>query len=913
MSNKILNRLVAFGVFLVTAIVYIKTLSVTVVFWDVGEFCSASYLLQVPHPPGSPLFLLVARVGSMLPFFSDLAARMHVTSAMGSALGIMFLYLVAVKTIIKFRGIPETTIDRLVVYGASAIGAWTLAFTSTYWENSTEAEVYGMSMLFVSIIMWLAYVWWDKADEPHNEKYIILIAYLIGLSLGVHLLSLLCIFTVMLVIYLRRYEITRQSIIKFCLVAVIGFFIIYPGIVQFLPSMLDGEFKGQQSDIFPFIPILVLIGVAYGAYRTIKTQQKMLHIACLMFLFITLGFTTYVEVIIRANVPNIPMNENDPSVLAHFTSYITREQYGDTPLLKGESWDNDLQSYRTKLFPRRFSQEPMHEPTRANYTSDWDFMWNWQINHMFVRYILWNFVGVEGDWQDAGVSWKYTWGIPLLFSLLGFYYHVRRDLKNSIPWVVLFLVMGLAFALYANMQQPQPRERDYFYVGAFYVMALWVAVGVVALIDLLKSVLSYKGAYNAGVSGVLAICAIAVPVNLVRVGWFEHDRSGDYMAWDYSYNMLQSCEQDGILITNGDNDTFPLWYLQDVEGVRRDVRIVNLSLVNTPWYILQLKNQTPHGAKKVPISFTDQQIERLQPVMWRSRQLDIPVPKDVAERFGVTDTAILNSGKITFTMAGIPIRQDMRILRVQDIMLRDIIMTNKWERPIFLATTCSPDSKIGLDNYLWMRGFTWKLKPVRTSAEGGVDIDIMEANVLAKDVKASKTPQSGYIYRNLNNPNVYYDENCQRMAMNYRFGFMRLASYALAVQNNREKAKNIMEQLEQTVSIKALPIQDWTVLSYMMNLFKQVGNNDGFDRYSKEVESKCLEIINTNQADMRDNFNPYSVLLDIYETRKDYPSALGILNRLLVNFPNDPNLNNRIRYYENLMKGSSIADTNKPK
>jgi hypothetical protein len=912
MSEKLINRVVALGVFLVSAFVYLKTLSVTVVFWDVGEFCSASYLLQVPHPPGSPLFLLVARIASMIPFYTDIAARMHAVSALGSAIGVTFLYLITVKMIMKFRGVPSTALDKLIVYGASAIGALTLAFTTTYWDNAIEAEVYGMSMLFVSFILWLSLRWWDRAEEPHSEKYIIFITYLIGLSIGVHLLSLLSIFTIMLIIYLRLYEITRQSLIRLGLIGAAIFFVIYPGIVQFLPSMLDGEFKGVKSDLFPFVPLVVLVAVAYGAYRTIRTKQKMLHIACLAFLFIALGYTTYVGVIMRANVPNMPMNENNPNVLSRFTSYITREQYGDTPLLKGESWDNDLQNFREKLFPRRYSQEGMHEPTRANYTSDMDFLWRYQINHMFLRYLLWNFVGSEGDWQDAGVSWKYTYGIPLFLGLFGFYYHVRRDWKNALPFVVLFLVMGLAFALYANMQQPQPRERDYFYVGAFFVFSLWIAVGVVAIIDLLRNALTQRSAFTAVVSGVLAVSTIAAPVNLLRINWHEHDRSQDYLAWDYSYNILQSCEPDAILFTNGDNDTFPLWYLQDVEGVRRDIRIVNLSLVNTSWYILQLKKQTPHGAQKVPISLSDQQIERIQPYIWKSRQVDLPVPKDVAEKFGVTDTSILNHGKLTFNMAGFPIRQDTRILRVQDIMVRDIVAANKWERPIFFATTCSPDSKIGLDNYMWMRGLTWKLKPVKAPPEGGIDIDIMEANVLAKDVKPAKTPQNGYIYRNLNNPNVYYDENCQRMVMNYRFGFIRLASYAMTAQNDREKAKRIMQQLQQTVSIAALPIQEWTFTSYMMNIFKQVGDTANYNFYAKDVEAKCLDVINTNRVDATDNSNPYGVLLEIYDSRKDYAAALDILNRLAMQYPNSPEIKSRIQYYEQQMKGGAVADSNKP-
>jgi len=324
MSNKIVNRIVALGVFLFTIGIYLKTLSTTVVFWDVGEFCAASRLLSVPHPPGSPLFLFLARVASLIPFRDDIAARMHAVSAIGSALGIMFLYLLGVIFIERFRGVAQTATDRLVVYGSAALGALTLAFTTTYWDNSIEAEVYGMGMLFVSIMMWLALKWWNHADEAHNEKYLLMIAYLLGLCTGVHILALLVTIPILMIVYFRRYEFSRRSFVRFGLVAVGIFFLIYPGIVQFLPGLLDGDFQGVKSELFPFIPPIIILAAGYGAYKTYRTHQKMLHIACLSFLLIVLGYTTYAQVIIRANVDNIPMNENNPNNLSRLTSYLTR-------------------------------------------------------------------------------------------------------------------------------------------------------------------------------------------------------------------------------------------------------------------------------------------------------------------------------------------------------------------------------------------------------------------------------------------------------------------------------------------------------------------------------------------------------------------------------------------------------------
>jgi hypothetical protein len=915
-----INRIVAAFVFFATLFVYMKTLSVTVVFWDVGEFCAASYLLQVPHPPGSPLFLLIARIVSMVPFLPDIAARMHAISAFSSALGVMFLYLVAVKVISKIRGNVASTLDRIIVYGASAIGAFSLAFSTTYWDNAIEAEVYGLSMLFVSAIMWLIMRWWDRAEEPHNEKYILLIAFLIGLSTGIHLLAVLAVFPVMMVIYFRRYEVSRNSFLILGAVSAVTFFIIYPGIVQFLPSMLDGEFKGVKSGMLPLIP-LAAIGVAvYGAYRFLKTGHKFLHIACLSFLLIVLGYTPYIMVLIRANVPNMPMNENDPSNLERLVSYLSREQYGDTPLLRGESWDNNLQDYKDKLFPRRHSRDAMHEPTRANYSSDGDFFWRYQTRHMYFRYLFWNFVGQEGDIQDMGVSAKDTFAIPLLIGLIGLFYQLRKDWKMGMVYVTTFIIMGVVLAWYQNQQEPQPRERDYFYVGSYFVFALWIAVGVIAIIDSFRDYLTKQRMFHSGAILVLSLSTAFIPLNLMRINWHEHDRSKNYVAWDYSYNLLQSCEQDAILFTNGDNDTFPLWYLQDVEGVRRDVRIVNLSLVNTNWYIAQLKNHMPHGALKVPISIPDDQISRIQPVAWKPRQMEIPVSPDVVRKYrladaplqtnvSLVDSSTLKEGKITFTMNGIPYAQDIRILRVQDILVRDIIMSNQWERPVYFALTCSPDSKIGLDSYLWMQGQAYKLKPFKVpSVEGGIDAPIMYKHLMADSVTPTNTPQHGFLFRNLDNPDVYYNENIRRMVINYRAGFMRLAYYYLRVENDNEKAKRVLAKMEERIPISIIPMNDWQFTANMMEIFKQAGDMEHYEIYAKDVEQKCLEIINAEQFDPRDA-TVYQVLSEIYETRNDYQSALEIWKHLETRYPGDPRVKQQVQLFEQLAASRGAPDT----
>lgn len=909
-----MNRIIAAGVFLTSFVVYLLTLSRTVVYWDVGEYLASAFLLQVPHPPGAPLLLLVGHIFSMIPFSADPAYRMHLVSALSGAIVVTFLYLISVKVFKSIRGTPESAIDKLAVHGVAVVGALSLAFSYSFWNNSIEFEAKGTAMFFVAFVLWLALRWSERADKPHNERYLLLIAYVVGLCIGVRPLAVLTILPVGLIIYITKYRFERRSFLLASIASLLVLAGVYPVIVQFIPSFLDGEFSGMHSDLLTLIPFLLIIAAAYGVYRTIQTKQKVLHIACLSFLLIILGYSTYSVVLIRANVSNLPMNENNPSDLAHLTSYLGREQYGETPQLKGESWDNESQSFQEKFFPRRWSQEAMHEPTRANYSSDGDFFWRYQVNHMYIRFLLRNYVGPDGYAQDDGVSASGTLAIPFLLGLAGLYYHFKKNWKMGLVFLSAFLLMGVIFAIYQNQQDPQPRERDYFYAGSYFVFSLWIGVGILAIMDVLRKQFSGKRFYSIGTASVLALAVITVPVNLLRINWYVHDRSQNYVAWDYSYNLLQSCDKDAILFTNGDNDTFPLWYLQDVEGVRTDIRIVNLSLVNTNWYIHLLKDEMPHGAPKVALSLSDQQIEHIQPVRWTPKQIDLPVPREVTERFTPVDSTVLKEGKITWAMNGQQYSQDIRFLRVQDIMVQDIIKNSSWERPIYFAVTCSADSKIGIDNYLWMEGLALRLRPAKIpSPDLGLDIRLMEENFLAKDVVPSKRPQHGYRFRNLSNPNVYYDENIQRMIMNYRAGFMRIADYAQRVQRNNDQAKRVLSQMEDELPLNAIPMQDWRYTYYIARIFNDLGDKEHFDVYANKVEEICLDMIKTGKIDQSDgSSNPYLVMSEIYGDRKEYGKAIEMLNDLSAMYPNTPWIKGQIDMYDQLRKArGSSADSGK--
>ncbi|MBP1655799.1 MAG: hypothetical protein H6Q31_400 [Bacteroidetes bacterium] len=880
MTNATINRIIAALVFVLTFAVYLITLAPTVVFWDVGEFIAAAKMMQVPHPPGSPLFLLVTRVAMMIPVAADMAVRAHMLSALFSAIAIVFLYLIAVRVIVSFRGRPESLLDRVTVYGAAAIGALALAFSTSYWANSIEAEVYGASMFFLSAILWLATRWLDHSDVPGNEKYMLLIAYLIGLSLGVHLLALLAIFPVLMIVYFKKYEFTLASFVKFWLIAVAVFFVVYPGIVKFLPGMMDGDFMGRRSNLIAYVPWVIIAAVCYGVYTSYKKKQKLLHFSLLAMLLILIGYTTYVQVIIRSNA-NPPMNENDPSNLARLTAYLGREQYGDAPL----------------FMPRRYSQEPHQQGIYTNYSSEWDFLFRYQLNHMFVRYLSWNFIGAAGDEQDSGVDWNVTFGIPFFLGLFGLYSHFKRDWKMGLVLLVTFIILGPVLALYQNQQEPQPRERDYFYVGAFFIFALWISIGVVALIDWLRTLTQNASLRNAATYGVVGVCTLIVPGRLLQVNWEDHDRSGNYVAWDYSYNMLQSCEKDAILFTNGDNDTFPLWYLQDVEGVRRDVRIVNLSLVNTSWYIRQMKGPAYYKeAIPVPISLSDKQIENIQPVVWETRQLDIPVPADALARYNVTDTAIAHAGKISFVMRHTLEVSGTRAIRIQDILVRDIIFANQWKRPVYFAVTCAPDSKIGLDEYLWFHGLAWRLEPRKVGREDmGLNKDVLEQNLYNEPQTFSTGPQYGYKFRGIADPDVYFDENTSRLMLNYRSAFIRLAMYYMNVEPNPQKGIAALERMEQLIPQKKIPM-GWELMSDLSNIYHRLGKEDKFNQLANELETVSRELIASGQANLNSYYNPYRVLLDIYDIRKENRKSLELLQSLQTQFPNDPNLNQRVEF-----------------
>ena len=749
MTHRTINRTLSAVLFLAAEILYLRTMAPTFSFWDCGEFIATAYTLGIPHPPGAPLFLLLGRFFSMIPFFSDTGARVNLISTLASAATIMLTYLITVRLIILYRkSEPDLwdSAEKISAYGGAVIGALALALSDSFWFNAVEAEVYALSSLFTAVVVWLILRWHEEEPEPGHERWLLLVMYVIGLSIGVHLLSLLAVFAVALLYFFKKYEVTFKSFTLLILASSALFFLIYIGIIKGLPILL------QLTSWWGFLLFLVLLG--YAVWYS-HTHRKALMNTLLMSLFlIIIGYTSYGMIFVRAQA-GPPINENNPSTSESFFSYLNRDQYGDMP-----------------LWPRRWSPEPVHQYYYQQYSSDLDYFLTYQLQKMYFRYFGWQFIGREHDMEGAGVDWSVLWGIPFLVGLVGAITHFRRDWKMGLVVTALFVLTGAALVIYLNQTEPQPRERDYSYVGSFFAFALWIGIGIESIWQWLGERLKLIGRRSLMLLAVLTVALGFFLINgrMLQANYRMHDRSGNYVPWDWAWNMLQSCEKDAILFTNGDNDTFPLWYLQEVERIRTDVRVVNLSLANTGWYLDQLKNSSPRGAKPVAFSLSDGEIASItyvpidsvdavlpssplrQQLLRESRLHALSLPSEPVD----TMRWLLKPG-LTYDGQG--------YLRPQDIAVYEILMNNFARRPVYFALTVDPESMIGIEKYLRLDGLAYKVVPINSADPMSyVDPAVLYRNLL-----------SVYRYRNLNNPRVTLEETSRRLCGNYNPLFVRLA------------------------------------------------------------------------------------------------------------------------------------------
>ncbi|MFZ6032857.1 MAG: protein O-mannosyl-transferase family [Melioribacter sp.] len=951
MNYKLLNRIFAGIVFTVSLIVFLITVQPSVSFWDCGEFIASSYALQVPHPPGTPFFLIVGRLFSMIPFAENIGLRVNLISVFSSAFTVMFLYLIAVMLIKSYRKKePENLFDALTVYIPAAIGALSLSFSDTFWFNAVEAEVYASSTFFIAFVVWLMMKWNEKADQPDNEKYLLLIAYLIGLSTGVHLMAVLAIVPIVMVVVFRKYIDDEETLKKTAIIFVIhaavvlvvaalmwaaqtsstpptpdeykdidkrfivvlgaisvlimaalykkiftknSFYIpmilggitlvvVYPGLVKYVPKLISIT-AGNDYVMDIIVSILLFAAVGYAVHWTAKNNKPTLNLVSKAFLLGLVGITTYAMIIIRAN-EEPPINMNSPKTFTELESYLNREQYGDFP-----------------TFKRRFSNEPHQMGIYTNYSSDLDFLWRYQMDHMFNRYLFWNYIGRVSTYQDSGVDWSDMYGIPFFIGLFGLFYHFRRDWKMASVFLVMFIFLGYLTAFYQNQQQPQPRERDYFYVGAFFVYSIWIALGMRGIIELMVEKFDKIKNLKPALGLVMAAGIIVVPVNMFHANYFEHDRSRNYVPWDYAYNLLQSAAPNAILFTNGDNDTFPLWYLQDVEGVRRDVRIANLSLLNTPWYIKQLKNTSPYGAEKVAMSLSDRDIDNLTVQRWEPVEMSIPVPPDVIKEFGVKDSAIIKTGKLTWLMKNPVQYGNVKAIRTQDLVVLDIIMQSKWKRPVYFAVTCSDDSKLGLDEYLRMEGMALRLVPDKSDA-GSIEYinePVMRKQLFDEPEGFSRDYRPGFKFRGLNDSTIFFDENHERLIQNYRNTFMRLAVHYLYSLKDSARTVETLDLMERKIPRNIVRV-DNRILHDIARLYYAAGAYDKYEEIAKEVIETAKLKLKNNPRDYSSWNNPYDILLTHYENLKMYKEAVEVLNQLSMYLPYDESVKQLLNRYRRL-------------
>lgn len=679
---KFYNNSLAWVAFLIAAITYYLTVEPTVSLWDCGEFLASSYKLEVGHPPGAPLFMMIGRVFSLFAPNPVLVAHfINTVSVFASAFTILFLF----WTITYFAKKVLTKNGELSGYKAIAIfasgfaGSLAYTFSDTFWFSAVEAEVYASSSLFTAVVFWAILKWETISDQKHSNRWLIFIAFIMGLSIGVHLLNLLAIPAIVFVYYFKKYEITNKGLFYSTIisVALVGF-LMYGIILQYVVIASKFELLFVNSFGLPFnsgllFYIFLTFGLLiYGIYYSYKKQKVILNTILTAIIVILIGYSSYAIIMIRSYA-NPPMDENNPENIFSLLSYLNREQYGSRPLLYGQYFDAKLKQEngnyvthprytyiqdgnkylkiektnpeyefddkRKTIFPRIYSREKHHisayrswtglnENEKPNFSDNIRFFISHQFSHMYLRYFMWNFVGRQNNVQGNGSITNGNWisGIPfidslmignqnnlpdkikndksrntyfflpLILGILGILLLFSQDKRSLLVIFLLFLFTGIAIVVYLNQTPYQPRERDYAYAGSFYAFAIWIGLGVTGIYKFLNSKLSKKIAITLTI-----IFAIPVPLILATENWDDHDRSGRYTARDLAKDYLDSCEKNAILFTYGDNDTFPLWFVQEVEGYRTDIKVVNLSLLGTDWYIDQMKTKT-YQAKPVPFS-----------------------------------------------------------------------------------------------------------------------------------------------------------------------------------------------------------------------------------------------------------------------------------------------------------------------
>ncbi|PID29340.1 MAG: membrane protein [Candidatus Cloacimonadota bacterium] len=783
--SKVKNYTGAF-VFLFSFVIYLITVAPTTSYWDCGEFIATSHILGVPHPPGAPLFLLLGRIFSILPIAGDIGLRVNLISVISSSFTVLFLFLISVRLIVIWRGKVENFHDMVIVYGGSLIGALTFAFTDTFWFNAVEAEVYALSMFFTSFIIWLLMKWIETHKDPDSSRYLLLIMLAVGLGTGVHLLNIL---TLPSAIFLMWFYDRRMAIIT--------------GIGMVLSI---GALFGMDPEAKIYALLLFTSGAIYY-YRSENQDYSLAFIAPVLLI---IGYSTYMLIYIRAGL-NPPINENDPSTIERMIDYLSRKQYGDEKQFRNAlffMFGEENRKYLESVAKMGLTAGSPEDPWKSH----WSFFWNYQVVEMYVRYFNWQFIGKNIDNIKQIITIKGLYGIPFLIGLWGAISHFFKDWKRGIGLLSLFIVLGLGLIIYQNQDWGQPRERDYFYVGSFFIFSIWIGMGVTFVLDSIKE-LKLKSLVIP-----LFIISLIVPALEINANIFQANRTGNYLAWDYSKNILESCDKDAVLFTNGDNDTFPLWYLQEVEGIRKDITIVNLSLLNTDWYVKQMKLKIPnlitYSNSYINKNFS-QDIEDVSIILKRlweePREIELPVKDGKTIKWTMKPTIHVNiDGEPT------------GMIKVQDQMVLHILANNAkmgWKHPICFAVTVSSANYIGLDQYLRMDGLVYRVMDYK--ANRSIEPKVVY-NRIFKKFKDH--------YRNLGDKSVYYDENKIRLLQNYRSAFMQLATHYLDTSSLKFQPNDstVNVELDQDLLNKDLSfeefekLKDRTKIGYVLSKMESI-------------------------------------------------------------------------------------------
>ncbi len=955
------NIIIGWAIFLIASFVYLSTIEPTSSLWDCGEFIACGYKLEIPHPPGATFFMLLARFFSLFaPGTEYVALMVNAMSGLASAFTILFLFW-TITHLAKKTVAPDNNFDTgkyISIFGSAIVGSLAFTFSDTFWFSAAEGEVYALSALFTAIVFWAILKWENEADDEHSTRWLILIAYLMGISIGVHLLNLLAIPPIVMVFYFRKYPVTRKGVIKSLLISmlILGTFmyLIIPGVAKvgtvFELLFVNGFGLPYNSGLIVYVFLIIAL-ISWGLLYTHKARQKLANTILLMLSVVLIGYSSYAMIVIRSSA-NPPIDQNNPDNIFALLKYLNREQYGSRPLVRGPYFNAPITGdkkgapiydqvngkyevigHKTEyvydpefitIFPRMFSRDGNDvrgyrswagidpppktadgedpPPQKPTFGQNLKFFFNYQIGHMYLRYFMWNFSGRQNDEQGHGDILNGNWisGIkfidqiflgnqeeltesmknhpsrntyymlPLILGLIGLFYHYNKDNKNFWIILLLFFFTGIAIIIFLNQPPFEPRERDYTYAGSFYAFCIWISFGVLSIIDTLRKKIPLP--LSAGIASVL--CLIFVPGIMAKENWDDHDRSGKYTARDHAFNYLNTCAPNALLFTHGDNDTFPLWYAQEVEGIRTDVRVVNMMLFNTPWYVDQMRYKAyesdplpftlPHDKTREGTNNVVYITDRIDKHIDIRRIIDFVANNDKETKLNVRgevidyiptkqflmeiDTAkVINNDILDDSLADrieseIQWKINKRYLTKSELLLLDILAHNEWERPLYFVSPTSGNS-LRLNDYFKLEGYAHQLIPVKTGKDrmsvGEVDTDVMYDNLMNK-----------YKWGRMNEPDVYLGHYDRRTlyVLRLRHKFARL-SEALIRENKKDSARMVMDRCVELMPKEKLPYR-YEILSIARNY------------YRIDEDEKANKIINDFYTAEYDNLNYYLSLDD---------------------------------------------------